>query len=487
MRTGSRSRANQKGIVVIIMSMMLMTVLIPMVGLAIDATTLFLIRGKLSSAVDAAALAGARSLSSGLDLASQTVSAQTTARTFFDANFPPGYWGTSGVNFSSVIAETAFQTRTVTVTGSVNAPLYFMQIFGLNSSIVGANGQASRRDVNVMLVLDRSGSMQNAGVCDDMIASARNFVDKFQNGRDRLGLITFHGSSLLDYAPTKNFKSASPSLDSKISTLACGNGTGSAQALWQGYQQIQAINEPGSLNLIVFFTDGNPTALTANYPVKTVADDRYQYNSPYTALTNYPASPCTSTTAKLGYITLGGTAAFGPTYGVINHVSGPINDTNWQFAADVANCHASTGAPNWGTSANKMRRDISYIPTTDYWGNSTTGYQAVETYPGGHPFVGQIRVDTTTSVQKACKNATDSAASRIRADANLKPVIYAIGLGGTSADPADHDLLNRVANDPNSPIFDPTKPEGMYVYSPTAGQLDYAFNKVASEILRLAK
>jgi hypothetical protein len=65
-------------------------------------------------------------------------------------------------------------------------------------------------------------------------------------------------------------------------------------------------------------------------------------------------------------------------------------------------------------------------------------------------------------------------------------VIYCIGLGGTSAEPLDDEFLQRVANDPASPIYNSNLPTGMYVYAPSAAQLTDAFNKVASEILRLS-
>ena len=44
---------------------MLTTVMLPMVGLAIDGTMLFLVKAKLSAAVDGGSIAAARSLSAG--------------------------------------------------------------------------------------------------------------------------------------------------------------------------------------------------------------------------------------------------------------------------------------------------------------------------------------------------------------------------------------------------------------------------------------
>ena len=46
--------------------------------------------------------------------------------------------------------------------------------------------------------------------------------------------------------------------------------------------------------------------------------------------------------------------------------------------------------------------------------------------------------------------------------------------------------MQRIANDPVSPDYDPTVPKGLYIKAPTTGQLAGAFNRVASEILRLS-
>ena len=49
--------------VVIMLSMMVAVVMLPLVGLAIDGSILYLVQAKLSAAVDAASLASARSAS----------------------------------------------------------------------------------------------------------------------------------------------------------------------------------------------------------------------------------------------------------------------------------------------------------------------------------------------------------------------------------------------------------------------------------------
>jgi hypothetical protein len=266
----------EKGFVVIFATLSLIFIL-PLVGLAIDLSTLYMIRTRLSSASDAAALAAARSLSTSADVNAQVDSARSTARSFFDANFPAGFWGTKATIVTVDVAQSAERMRTVTVRASTDAPLYFFRILGHDNGHLIIDSAATRRDVNVMLILDRSGSLEQAGACDDVRENAVAFVNEFTPGRDQVGLLTFGGSYLLAYPPSANFASDSPAVVDIIQSIRCGGSTGTAQALWQGYQELVKLDQPGALNVIVFFTDGRPTALTADYPLKTLADVREDY------------------------------------------------------------------------------------------------------------------------------------------------------------------------------------------------------------------
>jgi len=81
------------------------------------------------------------------------------------------------------------------------------------------------------------------------------------------------------------------------------------------------------------------------------------------------------------------------------------------------------------------------------------------------------------------------AAQRIRAktlDPSLSVVIYTIGMGGLLGN-EEHILLKRIANTEDSPMRDANSPTGLYIAAPTAAQLNSAFPKIASEVLRLSK
>jgi len=81
------------------------------VGLAIDSSVAYNVRAKLASAVDAAALAGARGFSE--------PNRDTKIQHFFDANFQEGYMGSVLQPLEIVPDEEA---RTVTVTARVTIP-----------------------------------------------------------------------------------------------------------------------------------------------------------------------------------------------------------------------------------------------------------------------------------------------------------------------------------------------------------------------------
>jgi Mg-chelatase subunit ChlD len=428
---------------------------------------LYAVKAKLQAGVDAAALAGARSLNRGMDLASQAGNATTTATNFFNANFPNGHLSTTGRVLTLAVAESAYKTRTVQVDAQVNAPAYFMRILGFRSTTLTATGMASRRDVNLVLVLDRSSSM--SAVMTAMRAAARGFVEKFAEGRDNVGLIVFGGSSVQAFpnpspsGPVSNFKTANPSVDTLISQMVNGGNTGTAQALWLAYQELVKRNESGALNLIVFFTDGLPNGLVGEFNDPDAAKNLLKTTSTctYRRVANRPMP---------GFLSQGsGFATTGTTYGIrligastVSSLSeGPIqtNSNGCYYRSDDT----------------KMRQDVLKMPTLDYYGSATTGYVSVDL----------TKVDSPQHIGNASLNAADSAVHRIRLDNSLNVVIYTIGYSGGTEAP-DETWMKRISNDPTSASYDNTRPPGLYVKATTTGDLAGAFARVASEILRLA-
>ncbi len=504
-----RSKRGQRGSTLILFTLLVTLVLIPLIGLAVDGAVVFWVKAKLSSAVDAAAIAAGRSINISLGAGQNSPTAITAAQQWFAANFPAGWLGTSVVGGQPTVVfnATSSSTQQVSVTASAIVPLFFMRLLHINTFTVTATAQSSRRNLNLVLVLDRSGSMgaQGSNACPIMIAAAQNFVNLFTDGFDTLGLVTFSSSAnwnsgSLDYTPTMHFKTGSPSLNTVLGQITCQGATSSAQGLHVAYQSIQNTALPSAVNAIVFFTDGQPNEVVANYTTMIAAngggDTRYDSLNT-SSLVTMPASTCTSSTVTGGLTTA---LVQGTSPGITGYTGGIFDTSTWVPLSMTAGIISAPGCsfvdPNSycqyyaGAAWACVRQDVASIPNQDIYGNVTnSGYKGLpDTIPSGSPYVGQIRVDEQTiAVMAAAFNAADHQATTIRNDTTYNPIIFSIGLDGAPDMSIDSTFLERVANDPRSPIYDSTRAAGYYAYAENPGELNQAFHQIASIVLRLSK
>ena len=456
------NQLRRRGFVLLTAAGMVLLVLLPAIGLAVDVGMMYLVQLRLSAASDAAALAGARALARGADDTAQHANAEATASTYFHANFPTGYFATTNLQVTNVAATDSTYMRSVTTNSSVELPFIFMRALRLSRTTLRATAKSTRRDVNIMIVMDRSTSLTNSGSCAPLKAAAVNFVEKFAERRDNLGLITFGTSSQVDVHLTMSFKTP---VESKLNSLVCDGATNSSQALWQSYQELAGLAQTGALNVILFFTDGRPTAVTENFPIKN----------------NSSCTPHGSAGPKLGVLTPGYSS------GVPTETWGLFQNTPPTPLGSDLTLIASRSGCSFASNKNQVASDVSYAPLTDYWGNSlnATAYRSVTTSGAGLSTSAQ-------NVENFSTNAADHAALRIRrgdpdaqhANRTLSGVmIYSIGLGAV-----DDTLLKRMANDPSlTPNPVAAGNTGRYVYAANATDLDLAFTRVASELLRLAR
>src|SRR5580658_9345762 len=301
-----KHRNRKKGVVLFVAIAALVWVVIPMLGLVVDVGILYSAKARLQAAVDGAALAAARALNLGQSTTAQSASAQQNAVNWFYANFPNGNWGTNGTVMSTanvVVVNSPNQAnlRQVTVTASTNVPTWFMKYLGFNLTNLTVSGQASRKDLVAMLVLDRSGSMcsingatasppcgksNTSTPCSAMITAAKNFTGAFAAGRDQIGMLTFSDGYYVDQAPTTNFQTllgysnSSGAGTGAIDNLTCAGGTGTAAAMSMAYNELYKIAEPGAMNLIMLETDGLPNTLVYNFYQTPGTTSTWALNTP---------------------------------------------------------------------------------------------------------------------------------------------------------------------------------------------------------------
>jgi Flp pilus assembly protein TadG len=480
----------------VLFTAMLPTVLIPLVGLAIDASIGYIVQAKLSGAVDGAALGAGRLLGTNAD----TVE---IAGEFLNANFPTGFWGSSNLTPNITYTKT-FIAHTISVSATVDVPLLFMRIFGYDHSTVAASAVATRKEARVELVLDRSGSMSSEMTL--LKFKAAEFVGKFISGYDELGLVAFATSGVVGYPTTRPYNysptsSGGPDTNFEITQTngdmldmindiqSNSNGrTNMSEALALAYLELQKAdhrdNDPTRLNAIVLFTDGVPNTLSvyANDP----SDNSLKSTSP---CTYNPATAGVASTQMIG-IAEGDSSTSGGLYFLASSDSNSAaswmkylisNETigTGNLKTAVTNCtYLSKTTPSLG--------DLKQVPSKDYWGDSTndgTAYKSSPmyksyTYDSNKPTVG-------SNIAIASWNATDNTAQRILADTNLNVTIYVIGY--TPNGGVDEYLLKRLANTKDSSNHNSAWQTGMYVAADDDAALEVAFQTVASAILRLAR
>src|SRR4051794_14447518 len=253
------------------------------VGLAVDVSALYVIKGRLSAAADAASLGAGRTLNLGSDIASAQNYADAAGKTFFKANFPDGFMGTDPTRtvVSSTFTALPNGSVRVAVNASVQAPIIFlktMRVVGLPISdtvAISPVGTATRRGLVLVLVLDKSGSMADIpGVntlCTDMKNAAVDFTKNF-SAYDSVGLVTFETTATVDAPAGANWKT---NVQNKINAIGCNGSTNTTGALYLAWSEIQRVNLQLALNTIVLFTDGMPNGITAQFPLRTQKDNRY--------------------------------------------------------------------------------------------------------------------------------------------------------------------------------------------------------------------
>ncbi len=164
------------------------------IGSAVDLGRIYMVRSQMQTGVDAGAMAGARSF--GL-----TNQRTDQVNNYFYANIPDGYLGSD-----EMVPASDFQTvrgiNRVKVDAETELPLVFMRIFGFRTSHieVTATAEMQPKPLEVMVVLDDTGSMQTALGSGSRMSALKtamyDFIDILHQGQTRradlaMGFVTY--------------------------------------------------------------------------------------------------------------------------------------------------------------------------------------------------------------------------------------------------------------------------------------------------------
>jgi len=493
----------ERGQVLIIVALSL-AVLIGAVGLAIDSGRAYGVKARLNAAVDAAAIAAARALAVGDNDTARIANAQATGKRFFDMNYPDGFLGSTPSEPSITAVHEDSGYWRVNVSATADMPTTFMRVFG-NDTIVSpaAAGEAIRRDLDVVLVMDTSGSLNSPSTAFGTLktAAVNNFVNKFAAGArgDRLGLVTFASGAVLDEAidktSTRGFNRTR--IVTKINALVADGATASAEGMRIALEELNGVPTAlrSSLRVILFFSDGAPNLIRGNYyrqgNYSIVSGNLYSETSNTTlgssyrsGSRNYQAYCSTNSSAMNAYPC----RMF------------PSNTRSGNEARYVRIEPTPSGNP----PSPLQYPPITHLPINGFGAYPLNGPRTLTNAPSPavdashRPVAGFPYGNTYCNMNRAARNMVETVAKAAR-EQEIR--VYTVGLGDalqtletsfsggncgyTTANEKGEAILKRLANTRDASTYNPDQPEGMYCWAQNAAALGPCFDKIASEILRL--
>lgn len=416
-KAGSRHDEGQ----VLLMFALFILVLIPFVGLGVDCGFAYITKARLSKAVDAAALAGMANYRQGNEAFAQNMAIST-----FKANY-----GTSGrdaapVNPTVTLSTDATGNKSVQVSATTTINTFFIRVLpGWQTLTVGDTAQATRANLIMTLVLDRSDSMDPTQPLGGaytqggkyLPGAVSQFISVFDDNADKAAVVSFASSVTNEVPMSQPFRAK---VTTAVNNLVWSGGTFAHGGLTNAFAIENANNPPANQNavkVVVFFTDGQANMIQNNL---TCPD--------------------------------GG-------------ASKP-----WNFGGSSGG--VSFFATNTPITSAAQANDFCAIP-------SCCNGRTFPSITGGSVTINPANV--IRDAMNRCIQVSDS----MRTNGIY---VYAVGLDVGNFSPVTIDFLQEVANDPDSPTFDPNLPIGTAMVAKSGSDLSPVFQQIASDILlRLLK
>ena len=458
-------------------------ILILFTAMAVDLGLIYWTKAKLANAADAAVLTGAKTVAywSAKDgsVPAGQVDAQRYASDMFIGNFGSS---TPTQTYTWCPGDPSCPANTVSLalhaTTAVNTT-FMTYLPQWARWTVGASSQATRGNLVMSLVLDRSGSMCGGNQSchggpdgdhggDALVGAVPAFIQDFSEGVDHVSMISFASNATVDVPMTQNFTTpitnAVDALDFTGGTFGTAAGTNTGWSTTYGPPLSLADNQnntvtfptgSGVTKTVVYFTDGL---------MNTVQDT---FNCPGLTLLNYGGFDASQNTSRVESLD-------------------PLHATNNDFG-----CYDAGGGG--------CRSGIPYDLAQDV---CTQGGHPVTTFPSQK--YGMQETLSRANVTEEAQWRAIYTANQMRSETPVPTYIYVIGLGNAITDQCTSAFLSSLANDPtgpgkyncpgNQPQYNASLPPGLFLQVPNCPSttctqsLSQAFQTIAARILlRLSK
>jgi Flp pilus assembly protein TadG len=432
-------------------------------ALAFDLAYAMIVRAELVTALDAAALAAIRYVPDGQ--AAMTNAANRT----FNANLPSGKLAIKNPVLTPPVSTTGNGGIDVTLSATADAPTFFAKWFGRDVIAINASTTTSRRDRNVILVLDYSLSVNP--VLSEIRDGAKAFVNSFSESADKVGLVAFSTSGSIMVPPQSPFKTT---LNNAIDGITGEYYTDHSMGLYWAYRALLELNDPlkaDKMNEIVFFTDGNANWFPGQFLVRK------------------GSGRCSSSPVR-GVFGIGGSGWGGSYYA----------DRILSYTAPAPNGRPPLAAGCSGQSqGNQVLQYIqpTWVPDpSPTYGAIVPGGVSAAGFANASPNLGDSTPTSTYTYdpsdalrEQIAQNVTDNLARAIRQDPAFDIRIHSIGYDGDAG--LNVAVLERIANCEDclnvaaADANDTSQSKGRFVYASNSAELMDAFLDVAGYIARI--
>jgi len=472
----SRLVRDRRGSVAVLVALAIIP-LIGFIGIGTDTARAVMVKSRLSSAVDAAGLAGGKSYFSD--------DRDAEIQMFFDANFPAGYMN-ADVGTLKIVPNDAEEKLELSVTATV--PTTFMKLFGFESIDVAASAEITRqvKMLDVVLAIDMSGSM------DSSTSSGDTRIEAARAAANDLVTILFGDDASKDL-----LQIGLVPWSAKVNVMVDGESYDSGETT---EETVSSFTNPvtGATQNTIYYANNSPVPLLSEPPadwegcvynrfIDDASDDNdadVLYGPVSTLLADWPAWEPVGEEGEpvSGWNVCSLSVSGSECQSCLNHGITPLQHTK-QTIEDAINALLSPGGTTnisqglgWAwrvlmpespfTEADpdpEYKREQAIVLLTDgqNYGGEGDGYKGT--------------FGTGNTARTEMDGRLKTLAGNIKADG---VVIYVIQFANDGT--ALQELLQGVASGPDTPY---------YYYAPDADTLKEAFHEIANNLseLRLSK
>ncbi len=460
LRLNSKTRRSRNRGAIIILMIVALPALLAVTGLAIDSGRAYGVKAKLSAAVDAASLAAARAVANG------EAAAITAANKYYSANFPNNYLESTPNTPNVAFSYSSSGDVTVDVTATADMPTSFANFVGISQMDIASNAQTIRRTVDLAFIVDNTTSLRLGAIGDvtqDVVDRSKDFIQNFSETFDRVALIkyAFGAEVPVPFNAARGFSKST--METEIDNFEFGgNGqpnqfTNASEGMWKGVEEIENANQPASLRVIVFFTDGAPNTFASQFSFDDSSD-------------------------RVGAIRTGSGSSGTPrglweADKVAEEAPSP-----WDYGSSVDDHLA--GLPDYYNAHDPNANDIEVI-------NPSHPRRPVTDYNPGSDSANDLYV----KVNRISRNLPEDMAEYARQNGII---VLTLGLGSRLTETTGpdsevgEDMLLRMANDPKmltipalAGDFKTNQPQGIYCHAIDENALAPCFEEMLEVIIRL--